>query len=144
MKRKLIEIKHINSPVFFKNSPALVMASARIDGRAIELDQDDCVVEIGSGRQQKLEDLGVTPGKRYFIINVDRYRHNWEAIWSRDNLKSHQKDKKACQGCEHSFGHKHYKKWAFQYCRDCGDGLNIVASFVVNDSYIAEFGETGD
>jgi len=109
------------------------------------------VVGARNTHKKQLMDLGIKPGMRFFIIKPDAIeslkncftyspRAQYDEILSRGELKQHQIDKERCKECEHSFGHKHYKKWQFTHCRDCGDGLNIVESFVIDESYYAAFG----
>ncbi len=149
----LIKIKHKGKLIKCPGNSIMTRAVAIIDNLVIETDNDDadCFVEPKDSYKQKLHDLGIKPGKRFFIIKNEALagtqnlltstgcRNNWDAIWSREMLKEHQKGKPECDQCKHSFSHKHSKKWSYKSCRDCEHGLNIVNSFIIDKNYYAEF-----
>ena len=148
-----METERINTDYTSKPIYGIVEALPSIREMTIEVDNPEkhgCV-GMKDGYREKLIDLGIKPGMRFFIIKSDaiqslkrcytyRPRNNWSAIWSRLRLKQHQKGNPNCDKCEYSFGHKHYKRFGFKHCQDCEHGLNIVATFIIDENYRAYFG----
>lgn len=147
-----MDTERINVEFTSKPITGIVQAIPTIRDMTIVVDDPDehgCVGPNDS-YQVKMIDLGIKPGERFFMIIDEsmvslkkcytyRPRNAWSAIWSRKRLKEHQKGNQNCDQCEHSFGHKHYKKFSFKHCRDCEHGLNIVASFIIDENYRAYF-----
>ena len=151
MEKNQLRAKFTSEPIPGMNIVTAVVTG--YDGLVVEIDNPDGYECCGTKDSyvQKMRDLGIKPGQRFYIILDEsqgdptnlfthRARNNWSAIWSRNRLKDMQKDKPECQKCEHSFGHKHYKRYSFKKCRDCEHGLNIVRSFIIDENYRMFFG----
>lgn len=104
---------------------------------------NDGYVSSDKPLKEKLDSLGIKPGKRFYIIKADGGlypRNNFDGIWSEKQLRDYQKGSSACCGCEYF----NLPNWGWEHCSDCGDGMKIIASFFITKNYAACFGEPED
>ena len=137
-KMKLIKhkMKTMKIKIRYDDQGNLTGARPYLPKFAVLYDNYDIVSRIEPLRE-KLKDLGVEPGMRFYILEPDEgrqcCRNSFEAVWSEERLIAEAPS--VCETCEH------YKTpdWGWNHCSECGDGWNITGSFFVNEKCWAVF-----
>lgn len=139
---KKILVKFTGRPTKLQDGSKMISATPVLDGEYITIEDDENqAVQIGDKRTDQLRDLGIKPGMRFVVIKNDgglNPRNNFDAIWPLERLKTYQNGT-VCDTCEHSLKNTEYHRYMFDECQNCGDGLNITASFTIDKNYNPHF-----